>query len=75
MSALEQEYEGRVTFAVIAPELGPDGDLLTIEEYPQVGTHGIVALSPEGTVTEFIKGHNFGREEIEAVLGRLLADT
>lgn len=73
MGALEQEYEGRVAFTVHVPEIGPDGELQTIEEYPQVGTHGIVALNPDGTVAEFIEGHAFGRPEIEAMVERLLA--
>ena len=69
MSDLRAEYEGRVVFVVVEPEQALAGD--DVARY-DLGTHGLVAFDGDGQVVTTIAGHDFGREEIEAVIDQVL---
>ena len=70
MRELEPEYEGRVEFIVVPAEetaqLGHEIEQL------ELGSHGLVATAADGEVRHTIPGHEFGREEIVAAIGKVL---
>jgi hypothetical protein len=71
VSELEEEYAGQVTFTIIEPEVTKtNGDVQAYE----LDTHGMVAFDPAGEVITTLPGHDFGKEEIEEMIGTVLGE-
>lgn len=71
MSELEEEYQGRVTFEIIQqsePRFQKEVDQFEFGAQ----RHGLVGLTVDGEVGAKIPGHQFGREEIEAAIQKIL---
>lgn len=70
MRELETEHEGQITFSIVqtAGQEAESG----VEAY-DVGNHGLVVFDAAGEVVKTIPGHNFKREELDAVCAELLA--
>ena len=71
MRELETEgtYKDQLKFTIVAPEEAGFTD--AVKQY-ELGTHGLVGLSPAGEQVVSIPGHEFGRPEIEAAIAQLL---
>lgn len=67
---LEPEYSGKVRFRVI-PIKG-DAEREEVKSF-DIGTHGLVGLTPEGEVRVKIPGHEFGKPEIQEKTDELLS--
>lgn len=70
MRELETEYEGRITFTII--QTAGQEQASGVEAY-DVGNHGLVVFDAEGTVVKTIPGHDFQREELDAVCADVLS--
>ena len=63
---LEPEYEEVITFTIVSAEdTATKGE--EIEEL-ELGSHGLVAVAPDGEVVYTIPGHAFGKPEIEEAI-------
>ncbi len=72
MGELESKYEEEATFTIVPPE----ETLQAGDQIAQFGfeamKHGLVILSPDGEALVMMPGHQFGREEIESSLNKVL---
>jgi len=68
---LSPSYEGKVKFEVIDVSTQEHKD--AIKGY-DLGTHGLVGLSPDGNLKVKIPGHEFGKDEITAKVKELLGN-
>ncbi|MGQ0613984.1 MAG: hypothetical protein ACT4PV_09635 [Planctomycetaceae bacterium] len=67
MSELEKEYAGRARFNVLLAT-GREEEIKRFE----LGSHGLVGFDAAGEAKVKLPGHNFGRDEIVAAIGKLL---
>ena len=74
MSELDDVYGDRIDFDVIVPTIAEDGELQYPETSPHVASHGLEAVDANGELIEAIEGHAFGKDEIEAVVRRVLGE-
>ena len=74
VSELAPEYEGRVEFVIVsAEETKRRQDEIVAFGFADQ-KHGLVAFSSEGEVVTTLPGHQFGKEEIVAVLQQVLLE-
>ena len=64
------EYEGKVTFNVVAKADYPDFDA-DCEKY-KLGEHGLVVLSPSGEALAALQSHSYGKEKIVEAISQAL---
>ena len=71
MGELSKQYEGRVEFTIASAKT-PEGQEAVKKYELDARKHGLVVLDGKGNVAARIPGHNFGKEEIQAVVEELL---
>ena len=73
MGELETEYGDRVDFCIVsAEETAERADEIDAFGFTDL-KHGLVIFDPEGEAVVKMPGHQFGRDEIEAGIRRVLA--
>ena len=72
MRELETEYADQANFVIVSPEdtaaAGEEIKSLGFEE----ARHGLAIFDSEGKAVGKLPGHNYGREDIEALLKTVL---
>ena len=62
-------YEGKIKFTIVPGDKeGFENEVMGFD----IGSHGLVGFDTKGKVATKIKGHKFGKKEIEAAIKTLL---
>ncbi len=71
MSELAVEYEGQITTSIVDVNT-EEGQAAVVKYGWQEPLHGLVTLSPDGTMVGTIPGHRYGKPEIRTKVEELL---